>query len=631
MHPLDTAPFLFRLVGGAIAAGVTWVFAIDAGDVVLAGLRVPRGATGRGAAAAAIGYALLGSIAAIWGLLHIASPLLGLFLIIVTLLIAIEHRASLRTLPASIRAWSSRMRSLPIPDLAALGVAALAVVTAIVAAALPASWWDPIAYHLPIVARAVAQHTFSFDPAMVQTGFPLLAEAAALPAYTIAGSAGAALTTLGAGIVLALLCGAWAESIASGAGRLAGALVACSALWLWLAPSFYVDVPYAMFAIAALGIAYAVVSRPDAWGRGALAAGLLAGAAASTKYPGLFIAVLACAILLVGVRRAGARSIGSFVLAGIVIAAGWYVRSFVLTGDPLYPLLAARGVLDAPIHDFAQRYATMTQTWCGSGTTLADAVALPWNLLSQPRTFCGDAGYALDLGAIFVVASVALWRRTAVTLALVFALTAFWFFTSQQWRFLLPAASLFAVLAAAGAVAATARLRPAATAALLVLGLANVAVDWLPNPGVDASNSIAPGYSYIAGRETADDYLSQRLESYDAARWLRTHDGRVRAGALDDVRDYYFGLDTVWLNPFYQSAFALDWQAPAQARYGALEAAGMRYLIVNADEAYTSRTPTGVDWSVLASDVRSGAIKPVFSHDGVTVYALHANAPIIKR
>jgi hypothetical protein len=264
----------------------------------------------------------------------------------------------------------------------------------------------------------------------------------------------------------------------------------------------------------------------------------------------------------------------------------------------------------------------MTRSWCGGGTSFADAIALPWHLMTAPRSFCGDPGYALDLAAIFFVASLVYFRRTWPVIVACVALTAFWFASSQQLRFLVPAVCLYAIASAAGTAMVSPRLKTIGQSALLALCLLGVGVNWLPGPARDASNSIAPAYAYATGAQTAAGYLSQRLEFYDAARWLHAHGGGQPVAALDDVRDYYFGPATAWLNPYYQFKWDLDWSKPGTQRYLSLVHAGYRYLVSNANDAYVRRTPTGVDWHVLDADVRDGVLRNRFSANGVTVYEL---------
>jgi hypothetical protein len=614
---LDAAPFLARFFFGVLAGGIVWWSATDLGRLALRALRVQR--ADDDPIAAALGYALVGCAVALLGLAHALSPLA--FGVLLAAQFVTRWRLD-RRFPIRVpQRLFARAKSFEPLDTAAAVVTGFAWLTASIAAALPASWWDPIAYHLPIAARALAQQTFAYDPGMVQTAFPLLGEAAAVPAFAFGGTAGAAFATLGCGIVLALICGEWAERIAAGSGRLAIALVSCSALWLWLAPSFYVDVPFAMFALGMLSLIVRKQAGEEAFGW-AIAAGLLGGAAAATKYPGIAVGAIGLVAVLAATRREQRLRTGiDFAAAALALAGGWYTRTALSTGDPLFPFLSTQAA--GQLGDFAARYVSMTRGWCGGGATFADAISLPWRLLTDPRAFCGDPGYALDLGVIFFIAALALFRRMAIIFVACAFFTAIWFFSSQQLRFLVPAVSLFAIASAVGATATSGRLKPLAHTALLALCFIGVMVDWLPGSARDASNSIAPGYAYVVGAQSGDDYLSSRLEFYGAVRWLKDHRDGSQIAALDDVRDYYFGSFTAWLNPFYQPARHLDWSLPSRARYRSLTSDGYRYLVVNENAAYVARTPTGVDQRALDADVGNGTLRSMYrSADGVAVYEL---------
>lgn len=640
MHPLDIGPFAVRLIAGFAAAAFLWFVAAEAG-AQLARRFLPH-SSAWGVLGATFGYAALGSLVAALGAFHAARTGVVVALVAFIALIRMpSYFALLRRAPQHVAAALAWMRGLPLLSRVALGVAAFATISASIAAALPAVWWDPIAYHLPIASAALAHGAFRVDPDMVQSAFPALGEAAALPAYALAGSAGAAMTTLIAGVVLAILCGLLAETLAAGSGLLATALVTSSALWLWLAPSFYVDVPFALFAVGA--IAVPILGRMNstapakemnstapaeetsdlsAVAIGALC-GALAGAAAAVKYTGLPVAVVALALLLAIGPRQRTLAFGGFAAGAILLAVGWYARNLAVTGDPLFPFLAGALRLPENTISFAGRYIDMTQHWCGGGTGIGDLLVLPWRLLTQPRDFCGDPGYALQLGVIFVLACVVVLRRSWPLALATLALTLFWFESSQQWRFLLPSLAMFGVLAAAGTSVTTERLRALGTGVLLALAVAGIAVNWIPATIAQASSSIVPGFGYIAGAESAPSYLRRRLETFSAAQWLvAQHIEYARVISLDDVRTYYFGGGIAWANPYYQQVWNIDWTTGAGSRYADLARHHYAYLLVNESPPYVHRTPTGVDWDVLRADVAAHALTLVF-HDGdVTLYRI---------
>ncbi len=627
MHPLDTAPFGIRALAGVAAGGLTWIIAADLGGAVVK--IVARQLRGPQLFGAALGYALIGLAVGVAAALHALTPwVIGICALVIIVLRAREYVHAIAHLPVWVHERQQRWRSLDLISKFAWVVATVALLIALCAAALPAVWWDPIAYHLPIVALALAHHTLAFDPGIPQTGFPLLAESAALPAYALAGSAGAAMATLGSGIVLALVCGELAESFASGARALATALVATSALLLWLAPSFYIDVPFALFAVAALAVPM-LAARDNTPLLGSLS-GAFAGAAAATKYPGLFVAVIAAVVALIYLPRR-AVALASFAGGLLVVGLGWYARTYVLTGDPLYPflgaMLASMRAQHGGVHNnVVQTFHAASPHFCGGGIAPVDLILLPWRMLVDPRMFCGDPGYALRLGIVVVIAALFIFGRLRAMIAIIAVLSIFWFYTAQQWRFLVDALALFAVVVAAGATLIRSQARVLVGAVLIVLCLVGALTQVFPWTIADASNSLVPAYRYMLGRETGTDYLRHRLESFAAAQWLANHDKDAKIFALDDVRDYYFGANVMWGNSPYPGGWRLDWSAPPAQRYVDLENKGFNYMVVNANPAYLNRTVVDVDWPALADDVKSGELKTVFAQNDVIVYQLpHAH------
>jgi hypothetical protein len=611
----DTAPFWMRLAAGLGAGAASSCAAMGLGG--LARLSI-FGAASRlvgFALQGAVGYALLGSAVAILGVFHAITPAsLGALIVLGLVALALQWRRNESAPRASDPA--AAMGRL---DRFAWAVSGFAWLTAAVAAALPTVDWDPLAYHLPIAADALRSGYIAFDPGIAQSAFPLLAESASLPAYWLGGTAGAAFSVLFAGGLLALISGRIAERVRQGSGPLVCALVSSSAVWLWLAPAPYVDVPYAMFAVAALGIALCAqpIDR-----KSAIAAGLFAGACAAVKYPGL--GVIGIVLAVIALRVDAARRFGILAIAlaaAIIVCAGWYLRAWTFAGDPLYPFLTARFGATEAVRDFASRYVAMTRDWCGSPATVTDFLLLPWRLLTQPQLFCGDPGYALRLASVLVVAAFFV-RSGRPIAAITAALTTIWFWTSRQWRFLVPAVATYAIAAAAGLDAVAARQRKPITALLLCVAFAGVGLDWLPKAGGDASNSIAPAFAYVAGGVSGTDYLSARLEFYAADTWAIAHlRGGERIAALDDVRNYYLGAAAIGCNPYYQQRCEIDWSAAPAHRYDRLRELDAALLIVNENAAFVNRTPTGVDWAVLGADERAGVLVRAFAANDVIVYA----------
>ena len=623
MLPIDVGAFGMRLAAGTLGAGVTWLAAADGGasflDRVAPGLRRPV----RFAFGAIIGYAAIGSAVGILGLVHgIRTPVLVGLLAFAIAVRGRAHVRRLRALPDAARAAAARWRAADLITRVFCALAAAAILTAVIAAALPAVWWDPIAYHLPLMFAAISHGALSFDPTVAQSAFPWLAEAASLPAYAIGGSAGAALSTLGCGIALAWVAALTADEIQPGTAACCFALITGSALWLWIAPSSYIDVPVAMWAVAAM-CAPALLPPSVSSVAACALCGVLAGAGASAKYLGLVLAPFSLGMLAL-FRRLRVQHAAVYAVAFIAVAAPWYVRTWLLTGDPLYPFLSAAHATGQSVGAILAHGAAVTGV-CGGTSSLTDLLLLPYRLLADPRTFCGDPGYALRLGAALFVAAPLLSRKSRPYVLLAAVLLVAWFFTGRQLRFLMTGVSIYAVVVSAASGALSNAARPFAQGALAALAGFGIAVQWIPGLISDASNSLVPGFGYIAGRESADAYLSRRLESYDAAVWLRDNGGGSRIYALDDVRDYYFGPGVLWGNPPYPGGVRIDWAAAPRNRYDRVTALGCRLMVVDAYPRFVGRTETGVSWSVLARDARIGVITLLYASNDVYVYRLPAS------
>ncbi len=622
MLPIDIASFGARLALGGAAAGATWLTAADAGTALLDLTAPGMRRSARLALGSVIGYAAVGSAVALIATIHAAyaSVLMGL---IATAIIVRSraHVRRLRALPESARIAVSRWRDTDLLTRAFVIVAGLAIFTAAIAAALPAVWWDPIAYHLPLMFAALSHGTLSFDPNIAQSAFPWLAESASLPAYAVAGSAGAALCTLGCGVALAWVAALTANELQPGSGACCFALITGSALWLWIAPSSYIDVPVAMWAVAALcaPALLPLAIRPVVAGA---ICGALAGACASAKYLGLVLAPFSLCMLLLPsgdrLRRAAA-----YALAFLAIAAPWYIRTWVLSGDPLYPFLSAAAATGQSVGAILAHGAAVTGV-CGGGSSLSELLLLPYRLVAEPRAYCGDPGYALRLGVALFAAAPLLSRRSRPYFLLSLVLLIAWFATGRQLRFLMAGISVYAIVVSVGSSAMSSALRPVTQSVLAVLIAFGIATQWTPWLIADASNSLVPGYPYIAGAESGDAYLSRRLETYDAALWLRSHAAGAKMYALDDVRDYYFGPGVLWGNPPYPGGVRIDWTAAPGDRYRRVVALGCRYMVVNAHPQFVGRLETGIDWKVLGADAQRGVIHLAYTANDVYVYRLPA-------
>ncbi|MEM1179316.1 MAG: phospholipid carrier-dependent glycosyltransferase [Acidobacteriota bacterium] len=258
-------------------------------------------------------------------------------------------------------------------------------------------------------------------------------------------------------------------------GWLAAALFLLNDVVLFEMRVAYIDLAYA-FALL-LGASFAADATRGASGtaedrRSLVLTGTAAGLLMGLKVTGLVSAAILALLLAPhwwrSLSRSGWRmttkSVAAFALPCCLLGAPWWIKTWILTGNPIYPWMWK--LFGGP--DWSPQLAEQFGRWqqgIGMGRGWDDFLLLPWRVIVE-----GGRGYDRFDGEIslFWLAAVPLalaglrstvtghrrWRLFGLT-ALLHSI--FWALSSQQMRFLIPVLALFAVPAAAAAHAATRR------------------------------------------------------------------------------------------------------------------------------------------------------------------------------
>jgi len=313
---------------------------------------------------------------------------------------------------------------------------------------------------------------------------------------------------LALGTVAAVGFGA-AREFGRGVGLLAAAALFVNAFAVWLATSTFVEFGFMlMFALAGWNVVrFARTDRVDAL----VLAGVFAGAAAGVKYPAAVAAVVfAVAAGTVLRPRLSLRRVALFALPAVAVALPWYVKNWIVAGNPVYPLVF--GGLN-PEAEIARR-GSFEQY--GFGTSIGDLALLPFRLLVDAEPF--DRGeFASPLLLIFAPLALLVpqaRRYAAAVLAAGLVLVLGWFYGSQHARFLAPLAVYFSVLAALGIVALAGAGRLGRLAAVATTAGAFV-----------AATAIALVYAaqfvpVALGREDEEQFLRDEVSYHEGTEWL---------------------------------------------------------------------------------------------------------------
>jgi hypothetical protein len=468
--------------------------------------------------AGAIAFALLTFAAGLAGLLYREAYLL-LFVPAATIGLVVAAR-ELR------RAQRPRFRDWPRWQLALAGLVGLYVVVGLVVTCAPVSSADALLHHAAAPELYARTHEFRELAWSWNSYQPYTVEMLVLD--------GILLHDVEQGAFAPFLLGVGALAVATSAayrllGR-SGAVLAAAILYAqpftaWITTSTFVEPGTAFFlALAAWNVAEFVRRSPDV--SRLVAAGVFAGGTAGTKYFGaaaVAIFALAGAVLLR--ERLSLRRFAAVAVPAMLVAAPWYVKNAILTGDPVYPIL--RGWPN----DDARRAAYESIESYGHGTTPLDLGLLPVRLLGDADAF--DRGEFLSpLVLLFAPLALLLGRARGATIAALAASAGFvvlWFYSVQHARYLFPLLPVGAVLAAAGAIALA---RSGALGRLVTV----VAVAGSLTAGGAVTGLYAAQFlPYAVGLESRDEFLRENTPYYEGLEWLNANlpgDARV---ALDHV------------------------------------------------------------------------------------------------
>jgi len=446
---------------------------------------------------------------------------------------------------------------------AALGLVVTGQILALVAAMAPPTAKDTLLYHYALPKAWMTAGRAIEIPYNIAGYYPLGVEMHVVWAMLLGAPLGARVAEAAAGAtlflfapLLAMTVYGWARE--RGADRTWAAAAALVIAWIptgyEVAASAYVDLAlagYTALAVRAFG-RWWTSGQPRQLGW--VAAGV--GGALSIKLSAAFLLLPLALLGLLHALGTGSQDretarpstaltaagvLGALAL-GVTLAAPWYVRNWIRTGSPLFPFYLEIWPAKAPGWDLerSRLYETLFSLY-GDISGPLDYLWSPIRLAvaaqpDQPAFYDGVLGIAF-IFALPVLAWVLWRRRLDVELRLAVLVSAglfvFWLFSSQQLRYLLPAAAGLAVaIAVAGSGLERGLSRP--LCGLVVAGAA------LGLPVVLAWFLALDPARVVLGGESREAFLARRLDYYPYYQVVnRDLPPTARVWLIDMRRDTY--------------------------------------------------------------------------------------------
>lgn len=397
--------------------------------------------------------------------------------VLLPLLLGWVHGAVLASIPvafALVGRWrwvrGGVRRSLPVVPLAALLPLALAP---------PVLFYDALTYHLGLPWQVIQEGVLAPHPENVFAAFPPLAQVLYLGPLTWGLDRVPALLHLGSFGAIMVGSAALARSLGASRGLALLAAVCVPVLpVLTVVPALPAAEGWCLVAVLPAAALVLGRSRP---GFPALA-GLLAGIALAARMQGLvWLGVLLTVDL---VRRRHPRDTVCALLGAVAGSTPWWLKNWILLGDPLAPLGWNREGMEILWRD-------------GRVPLHTSAPSMAW-VVDAAHQLLPHAAY---LGPLVLAAALAVYLRRRVShvvaAGIILASVPGWYVTGSQARFLAPTVVLVLSLAAASAGTAAGRLAAALSLGITVtLGAAlstRKVVDlWVPGLPVVTAASLPP-------------------------------------------------------------------------------------------------------------------------------------------
>jgi 4-amino-4-deoxy-L-arabinose transferase-like glycosyltransferase len=547
-----------------------------------------------------------------------------------------RHEAPFRVALFWNRVWKPSILSLFLTVFAIIIIANLAF-SFYANGLLPPTSNDEVAYHLAIPKIYVQNQGITYISFIPYSNWPLETEMLFSLSLLAQGDLVAHLLTWSAGVIVSLgIISFGKRFFGYQAGLLGAAIFSATPVFRYLSGTGLIEVPLTLFFLTSIYAFFIWIETRNH--RDLVLSAICAGLAASTKLNAavlpLFIAITACLIVFFSRSRSISNSLRTFVFYGCIsffVVLPWYLKSWVLTGNPLWPFLpqifGSRG-WDALGTQYLLSFIQLPNL----PITLPNWFSAAW-ILAFPAGQFGPPNFRIGwlylllfplvgLGSYLARAEDRKWILTLAGGCLI--LYTSWFLQTHQSRFLLPALPIFAVSIAAGFMLVTRRI-PKLLQPFAWLGILGtlLACFWAFSPqDFQALKSASP---FLAGREDRNTYLARLVPGFEVYLFANQNlpsDGQVWL-ALYESRGYYLDMSYEWANPISQRIFPLESYETPDDLAAALYQNGFRYIIFRESglEKYTY-IPYGQKITALVQDMISTHTQLIYQKSELALYEL---------
>lgn len=509
-----------------------------------------------------------------------------------------------------------------------LVVAVSAMVYSLVVNALvPPLEWDSMAYHLAVPRLYIEAHKIIYIPYIVHSNWPFNMEML----YTLALLVGSERLPQLIAFSFSVLTGLAMFGFASHhfdrrVGFLSLSFFFSLPIIRKVSGTAMVDIPLGLFGfLAVLAFWRWLEERGEGW---LVLSALFGGIAAGIKLTGastpLLLGVGLFIIVIVKWLRTKRFLLREMLLFGAIsfsIVSPWYLKSYVTTGNPVWPFLN-NVFLGKDWDTFGTLVHNFWLHLPGTGISITSLMLLPWNLFLS-----GSFGPPLGIAVIaFLPAAIVYYRKAKLTWFLILfavATTLIWFYLTQQNRFLTPMFPVICLLAGAGYWRihdSAPYFGKGALAAVLTL-LMFLSSPYISAPEKELWNQRV---SYVTGYVSRETLLTEVVNAYAVFSFANANlstDARILLLPYEN-RGFYLDRAYFWGNPVSQRVLKFEQMQTAAELWRTVKGLGFSHVIINPTvdlpQMFFSQR-----YNALIDDFKNDYLLPIYTANGVTLYEVY--------
>lgn len=486
--------------------------------------------------------------------------------------------------------------------------------------------WDSLSYHLAVPKAYLREGRVIELPTDHHSYFPFLTQMLFTIALAFDGFAAAKLMHWAFGVLACATTYRLARRLLPPTGAWLGALVfGVTPVVVWEAGIAYIELAQAFYVVLAFLCLAALYD--DRHPASAASLGLSLGFALAVKTLSLVpaTAAIVLGIVVCGSMRAALPILG----LAIVVGTPFYLRTWLLTGNPVYPfaysvfggknwdaerarLYAGEHTsfgLDARLPALSDDLRPIRAPYAepSAADRIRNLALAPFSLVATPRLFhnYNDPSPYMNLGFLWLAfVPLAVLRRppdprvSALLLAMAFWYGT-WAFSMQYARYLIPALPLLAVIGSWGVTGLVRRSRALLTTAAAAIGIQIIvlAAHALPRMVAQARLAGSPAAS--------EEFIARQVNVYRSQQWLNANTLPQEGVVLfEETRGFYLERPVLWGNAPHSAYIPYQNFRTGHDMAAWFAREGFPYAIVNLQFAPQAATPEGAQ--LLREAIRAG-------------------------